>query len=222
MRRQAADWNENLRGALLVFDANEPGASTEHHPVDLEREPIGRPTVFASQQNSTLFMCLLTGLKALLPAKTGRTDPRRHRHGELRPALHRPDRGAVREHVIVRTKMTPAQSLAQALERARESVPDAHARQELPLNCWPTSWSGRGVRPGISAPSLFHPAKSAAPSARSAGGEDAVDRQCRMRRRAGAADRPDLAVADAQGAADRDHGSVQLQGELLDGGTISE
>ena len=59
----------------LVFDGEaSPGASTGHHPVSLERELIGRLTAFAGRHNSTLFMCLLTGLKALLLAQSGRSD----------------------------------------------------------------------------------------------------------------------------------------------------
>ncbi len=135
-RRQAADWTENLRGAAPIFDGEaSPGASTGHHPLRLEPDLIARLTAFAGQQNGTLFMCLLTGLKALLLARTGRTDI------SVATAMAnraQPDTdrivGPFENTVIVRTKITPDLSFAQALVRVRQSVLDAHARQELPFN----------------------------------------------------------------------------------------
>ncbi|MGY8637488.1 amino acid adenylation domain-containing protein [Bradyrhizobium sp. 14AA] len=135
-RRQAADWTENLRGAAPLFDGeSSPGASTGHHPVSLDRGLISRLTAFAGQHNCTLFMCLLTGLKALLLSRTGRTDI------SIATAMAnraQPDAeriiGPFENTVIVRTRITPELSFTQALARVRQSVLDAHARQELPFN----------------------------------------------------------------------------------------
>ncbi|MBB4397894.1 non-ribosomal peptide synthetase [Bradyrhizobium sp. ERR14] len=148
-RLQAADWAENLRGAVSVFDGeSSPGASTGHHPVNLDRELISRLTVFAGRHNGTLFMCLLTGLKALLLARTGRTDI------SIATAMAnraQPDTdrivGPFENTVIVRTKITPELSFTQALARVRPSVLDAHARQELPFNILADHLEREGIDP---------------------------------------------------------------------------
>ncbi|MGY3079776.1 hypothetical protein ACVWZZ_006184 [Bradyrhizobium sp. LM6.10] len=148
-RRQAAEWTENLRGATPVFDrGSSPGASTGHRPVSLERELIGRLTAFAGQHNCTLFMCLLTGLKALLLARTG--------HNDISIATAMANRaqpdtdrivGPFENTVIVRTKITPELSFVQALARVRQSVLDAYARQELPFNILADHLEQEGVNP---------------------------------------------------------------------------
>ncbi|WP_441234056.1 amino acid adenylation domain-containing protein [Bradyrhizobium sp. 930_D9_N1_4] len=148
-RRQAADWTENLRGAAPVFDGEAtPGASTGHHPVSLERELIGRLTAFAGSHNATLFMCLLAGLKALLLARTGRTDitVATAMANRAQPDTDRIV-GPFENTVIVRTRITPELSFAQALVRVRESVLDAHARQELPFNILADHLEQEGVDP---------------------------------------------------------------------------
>ncbi|MCK1473705.1 amino acid adenylation domain-containing protein [Bradyrhizobium sp. 197] len=148
-RRQATEWTENLRGATPVFDReSSPGASTGHRPVSLERELIGRLTAFAGQHNCTLFMCLLTGLKALLLARTG--------HNDISIATAMANRaqpdtdrivGPFENTVIVRTKITPELSFVQALARVRQSVLDAYARQELPFNILADHLEQEGVNP---------------------------------------------------------------------------
>ncbi|WFU26394.1 amino acid adenylation domain-containing protein [Bradyrhizobium sp. CB1717] len=148
-RRQAADWTENLRGAAPIFEGEaDPGASTGHHPLRLEADLIARLTAFASQHNATLFMCLLTGLKALLLARTGRTDI------SVATAMAnraQPDTdrivGPFENTVIVRTTITADLSFAQALSRVRQSVLDAHARQELPFNMLADHLEREGIDP---------------------------------------------------------------------------
>ncbi|MBR0728819.1 non-ribosomal peptide synthetase [Bradyrhizobium japonicum] len=148
-RRQAADWTENLRGAAPAFDGEaSPGASTGHHPVSLERELIGRLTAFAGRHNSTLFMCLLTGLKALLLAQSGRNDisVATAMANRAQPDTDRVV-GPFENTVIVRTRITPELSFAQALARVRQSVLDAHARQELPFNILADHLEQEGINP---------------------------------------------------------------------------
>lgn len=148
-RRQAADWTENLRGAASVFDGKStPGVSAGHHPVSLERELIGRLKTFAGQHNSTLFMCLLTGLKALLLARTGRTDimVATAMANRAQPDTDRIV-GPFENTVIVRTTITPELSFAQALAGVRQSVLDAHARQELPFNLLADHLERQGIDP---------------------------------------------------------------------------
>lgn len=148
-RRQTADWTENLRGAAPVFDGQaSPGASSGHHPISLEPDLIARLTAFAGQHNSTLFMCLLTGLKALLLARTGRTDI------SVATAMAnrgQPDTdrivGPFENTVIVRTRITPELSFALALAGVRQSVLEAHARQELPFNILADHLEQEGIDP---------------------------------------------------------------------------
>ncbi|WP_027532798.1 non-ribosomal peptide synthetase [Bradyrhizobium sp. WSM3983] len=135
-RRQAADWAENLRGAVPLFEGEaRPGAPTGHHPLSLERDLVARLTAYARQHNATLFMCLLTGLKALLLTRTGRTDI------SVATAMAnraQPDTegivGPFENTVIVRSRITPELSFTQALARVRQAVLEAHTRQELPFN----------------------------------------------------------------------------------------
>ncbi|MDE5446602.1 amino acid adenylation domain-containing protein, partial [Bradyrhizobium sp. CSA207] len=148
-RRQATEWTETLRGATPVFDGeSSASASTGHHPVSLERELIARLTAFAGQHNGTLFMCLLTGLKTLLLARTGRTDI------SVATAManrSQPDTdrivGPFENTVIVRTQITQDLSFAQALARVRQSVLEAHARQELPFNVMADHLEQEGIDP---------------------------------------------------------------------------
>ncbi|MFK4505390.1 amino acid adenylation domain-containing protein [Bradyrhizobium daqingense] len=148
-RRQAADWTENLRGASRLFDGeSSPSASTGRHPVNLAPDLIGRLTAFAAQHNATLFMCLLTGLKALLLARTGRTDiaVATAMANRAQPDTDRII-GPFENTVIIRTMLTPEVSFAQALARVRQSVLDAHARQELPFNILADHLERQGIDP---------------------------------------------------------------------------
>ncbi|WP_454650566.1 amino acid adenylation domain-containing protein [Bradyrhizobium liaoningense] len=148
-RRQASDWTENLRGAGPVFDGEaRPGASTGHHPVSLERELVGRLTAFAGRHNCTLFMCLLTGLKGMLLARTGRTDitVATAMANRAQPDTDRII-GPFENTVIVRTTITPELSFAQALVRVRQSVLDAHGRQELPFSILADHLEQEGIDP---------------------------------------------------------------------------
>ncbi len=148
-RRQAADWAENLRDAAPVFDGEaSPGVSTGYHPVSLDRELISRLTAFAGQHNGTLFMCLLTGLKALLVVRTGRNDIliATAMANRTQPDTDRIV-GPFENTVIVRTRITPDLSFVQALARVRQSVLDAHARQELPFNILADHLEREGIDP---------------------------------------------------------------------------
>lgn len=147
--RQASDWTENLRGAGPVFDGEaRPGASTGHHPVSLERDLVGRLTALAGRHNCTLFMCLLTGLKGMLLARTGRTDiaVATAMANRAQPDTDRII-GPFENTVIVRTTITPELSFARALVRVRQSVLDAHGRQELPFSILADHLEQEGIDP---------------------------------------------------------------------------
>lgn len=148
-RRQAADWAETLRGAGPLFRGEtSPRASTGHHPISLDHEVISQLTTFAGQHNCTLFMCLLTGLKAMLSARTGRTDiaVATAMANRAQPDTERII-GPFENTVIVRTTITPDLSFAQGLARVRRSVLEAHARQELPFNVLADRLEQEGIDP---------------------------------------------------------------------------
>lgn len=93
-------------------------------------------------------MCLLTGLKALLLAQSGRNDisVATAMANRAQPDTDRVV-GPFENTVIVRTRITPELSFAQALARVRQSVLDAHARQELPFNILADHLEQEGIDP---------------------------------------------------------------------------
>lgn len=93
-------------------------------------------------------MCLLTGLKALLLARTGRSDimVATAMANRAQPDTDRIV-GPFENTVIVRTTITSELSFAQALAEVRQSVLDAHARQELPFNLLADHLEREGIDP---------------------------------------------------------------------------
>jgi amino acid adenylation domain-containing protein len=157
-RRQIAEWTETLRGAAPVFDGADvpPGPPSAHHPVRFDGAFVARLTAFATGQNGTLFMCLLTGLKALLLARTGRTDlcVATAMANRTQPDTDRIV-GPFENTVIVRTRIEPELSFAQAFARVRQSVLDAHARQEVPSDMLAARLHDEGIDPASLAQVYF-------------------------------------------------------------------
>ena len=114
----------------------------------MERELVAGLTAYARQHNATLFMSLLTGLKVLLLARTGRTDisVATAMANRAQPDTERII-GPFENTVIVRSRITPDLSFTQALARVRQSVLDAHARQELPFNILADHLEQQGIDP---------------------------------------------------------------------------
>jgi len=138
--RQIAHWRDHLRGAAPVFPTNRgpagarPGASTAQEPVHLPNDLVARLNAFGRSQDSTLFMTLLAGFKAMLLARNG--------CGDICIATVMANRsqqwterviGLFENTTLIRTRLDPDLSFSQALTRVRESVLEAHARQELPF-----------------------------------------------------------------------------------------
>ncbi|WP_394565268.1 amino acid adenylation domain-containing protein [Bradyrhizobium sp. 31Argb] len=149
--RQASYWKENLRGAAPVFgDAAgvAPAPPSDHQPVRLSGDLVAALTAFASRENGTLFMALLTGLKTLLAIQTGRDDIC---VATAMANRSRPDTeqviGPFENTVIVRTRIDPGLSFRQAFARVRDSVLEAHARQELPFNILAARLAEAGIDP---------------------------------------------------------------------------
>ena len=139
--RQLAYWKKNLRGASPIFRAGPDGAharpasSSAYEPVRVPKDLIARLSALGASQNGTLFMSLLTGLKALLLTRTGRND--------ICVATAMADRaqpdtdrviGPLENTSIIRTRMDPDISFREAFGRVRQAVLEAHARQELPFS----------------------------------------------------------------------------------------
>ena len=78
--RQIVRWRDHLRGAVPVFSQNvgaagpRPGSGTAHEPVHLPADLVARLSALSRSQDSTLFMTLLAGFKAMLLARNGRGD----------------------------------------------------------------------------------------------------------------------------------------------------
>jgi amino acid adenylation domain-containing protein len=138
--RQLAYWKESLRGALPVFgmDGNAAGARLSsrcaNEPVHLPEALIARLSAFSRTHRGTLFMTLLTGLKAVLLARTGRADicVATAMANRSQPDTDRVI-GPFENTTIIRTRMDPNLSFQEALSRVRDAVLEAYARQELPF-----------------------------------------------------------------------------------------
>jgi amino acid adenylation domain-containing protein len=149
--QQAGYWKENLRGAVPVFgDAADvaPAPPSDHQPVRLSGDLVAALTAFASRQNGTLFVALLTGLKTLLVSQTGRDDicVATAMANRSRPDTERVI-GPFENTVIIRTRIDPGLSFRQAFSRVRESVLEAHARQELPFSILAARLAEAGIDP---------------------------------------------------------------------------
>jgi amino acid adenylation domain-containing protein len=138
--QQLAYWKENLRGASPVFrtDGGVVGARlssrSAHEPVHLREDLIARLSAFSRTRGATLFMTLLTGLKAVLLARTGRKDicVATAMANRSQPSTNRVI-GPFENTTIIRTSMDPNLPFQEALDRVRDAVLEAHARQELPF-----------------------------------------------------------------------------------------
>jgi amino acid adenylation domain-containing protein len=138
--RQLTYWKENLRGASSVFrtDGNVVGARlsspSAHEAVQLPEDLIARLSTFSRGHGGTLFMTLLTGLKAVLLARTGCHDicVATAMANRFQPEADRVI-GPFENTTIIRTRMDPDLSFLEALSRVRDAVLEAYARQELPF-----------------------------------------------------------------------------------------
>ena len=139
--RQLAYWRKNLRGASPVFRTAGDAAGARlslrsaHEPVYLPEDSIARLSAFSRVHRGTLFMTLLTGLKALLLARTGCEDicvatamANRSRPGTDRVI------GQFENTTIIRTSMDPNLPFREAFSRVRDAILEAHSRQELPFD----------------------------------------------------------------------------------------
>lgn len=152
--RQLAYWRETLRGAAPVFDRGDIaegaplGSPTAHEPVDLPADLITGLNGFAARHNGTLFMSLLTGLKALLMSRMGRDDicVAIAMANRIHPDTDRVI-GPFENTAIIRTRLDRDLSFTEAFDRVRRSVLEAHARQELPFDILAAQLEEDGLDP---------------------------------------------------------------------------
>ncbi len=140
-QQQIADWRENLRGASPVFPADRADTSTllaspvAYEPVRLTGDLAARLSALGGTQSATLFMALLAGFKTMLLAQSGRSDicvatAMANRAQEKTERVV----GLLENTTIVRTRLDLDLSFAEALDRVRHAVLEAHARQQLPYD----------------------------------------------------------------------------------------
>ena len=114
-------------GALL-------GSRIAHEPFHLPNDLVARLSALSRSQGGTLFMTLLAGFKAMLLARTGRNDicvatAMANRSQQWTERVI----GPMENTTLIRTRMDSDLSFREALGRVRDSVLEAHARQELPF-----------------------------------------------------------------------------------------
>ncbi|MFL6301995.1 MAG: AMP-binding protein [Candidatus Sulfotelmatobacter sp.] len=139
--RQFAFWKRRLRGFKPVFSADK-GVRADllavpiiEEAVHIPSELLGSLRTLAYKRGATLFMILLAAFKALLLVRTGRNDicvatPMANRSQvDMERVI-----GPVANTTLVRTQLKPDLTFEEALGLVRDSVLEAHARQEFPFD----------------------------------------------------------------------------------------
>ena len=166
--RQFAYWKHYLREASPVFPTDVGTASAlltsriAHEPFHLSNDLVVRLSALSRSQGGTLFMALLAGFKAMLLARTGR--------GDICVATAMANRtqqwterviGPMENTTLIRTRMDSDLSFREALSRVRDSVLEAHARQELPFEVLAAKVAEEAdVDPASLIQGVFHPSRT--------------------------------------------------------------
>jgi len=161
--RQIAYWRDQLRGGVPVFSQGDraagarPGSVTAHEPVHLPTDLVERLSALSRSHDSTLFMTLLAGFKAMLLARNGR--------GDICIATIMANRselwtegvvGLFENTTLIRTRLDPELPFREALARVRGAVLEAHARQALPFEILASRLTERdGVDPASLTQAFF-------------------------------------------------------------------
>ena len=137
--RQFDYWRDKLHDAVSVFGVehgtapSHPGFATARVPIHLSSQLMDRLMGLARQEKSTVFIVLLTALKAVLLSRYGQGDiciatPMANRS---RPRTENV-LGPFENSTVVRTLLNGDMSFRDTLRRVGASVLDAHDHQELP------------------------------------------------------------------------------------------
>jgi non-ribosomal peptide synthetase component F len=136
---QLAYWRGRMRKATPLFanaDAGDELASqVAYERVHIPKSVLARLRTLSHKQGATLFMTLLTGLKALLLLRTGRHDicVATNMANRSSPGTERTI-GPFANTAIIRSRLDAGLSFQEALDRVREAVLEAYERQELPFD----------------------------------------------------------------------------------------
>ena len=121
------DVNSDVAGELTARIAQE-----RFH---ISKDLVARLSALSHSRGATLFMTLLAGFKTLLLLRTGRNDicvatmmANRSQLGIERVI------GPFANTTLIRTRIDADLSFQEALDRVRDAVIEAHARQELPFD----------------------------------------------------------------------------------------
>jgi acyl-CoA synthetase (AMP-forming)/AMP-acid ligase II/acyl carrier protein len=139
--KQLAYWHGRLETASPPFAAahahvaRELAARITQRRFLLSNDLIARLSALSCSRGATLFMTLLTGFKTLLLLTSGRDDicvatmmANRSQPGTERVI------GPFANTTLIRTRIDADLTFEEALDRVREAVLDAYARQELPFD----------------------------------------------------------------------------------------
>jgi acyl-CoA synthetase (AMP-forming)/AMP-acid ligase II/acyl carrier protein len=139
--RQFVYWKRRLRKAMPAFANKENDVGAElaagirHKRLYLSNDLVARLSDFSHSRRATLFMALLTGLKTLLLLRSGRNDicvatmmANRSQLGLERVI------GPFANTTIIRTQLEADLTFQEAVNRVRDAVLEAYARQELPFD----------------------------------------------------------------------------------------
>ena len=138
--RQLVYWKERLRKASPVFTANidvagELAARVAQERFHISNDLVARLKALSHSRGATLFMTLLTCFKTLLLLRSGRNDicvgttmANRSQQGRERVI------GPFANTTLIRTRFDADLTFQEALDRVRDAVLEAHARQELPFD----------------------------------------------------------------------------------------
>jgi acyl carrier protein/NRPS condensation-like uncharacterized protein len=138
---QLTYWKECLRKASPLFGevnsdvAGELTASIAQERFHISKDLVARLSALSHSRGATLFMTLLAGFKTLLLLQTGRNDicvatmmANRSQLGTERVI------GPFANTTLIRTRIDADLSFHEALDRVRNAVIEALARQELPFD----------------------------------------------------------------------------------------
>ena len=121
-------------------------ARVAQEPVHVSNDLVARLSALSQSRGATLFMTLLTGFKTLLLLRSGRNDicvattmANRSQLGTERVI------GPFANTTLIRTRIDADLTFQEALNRVRDAVLEAYARQELPSISLPPDWRKKTV-----------------------------------------------------------------------------